>query len=121
MLCCKSCYFVQKKLYHYIHHPGSLMDRLYHSEIALDVLDQYENIYNFVRQHKNIEIYKIFISRDYMYIATNRLLNIDIKLYPSFLKKVYSYISNCDSSDYMIHYYNDITKFIEQKYSSSSP
>lgn len=108
MLHCQNFYFVPQKLYNYLHRPDSIMDKLYTSEKALDIFEQYTNVYKYIKKYKNIVPYKPILAKDFMTAATNRKNKIDSKYYPQLLKKVREYTFNCNPSDMMLDFYYKI-------------
>ncbi len=112
MLQCKNFYFVNKKLYTYMHRKGSQIDTLYKSSGALDILEQYKNVYNYVKKYRDIILYKQLLAQYFIWAANDRLKNTDTNLHPALLEKVRDYTFNCNPSETMLNFYHKIKKQI---------
>ena len=112
MLQCKNFYFVNKKLYTYMHRQGSHIDIFYKSVGALDILEQCKNIYNYVKKYKDITPYKPLLAQYFIASASNRLQNTDTDRHPALLEKVRDYTFNCNPSEMMLNFYHQIKKQI---------
>jgi len=115
MLHCKNFYYINKKYYVYLHRGGSIMDTLFNSANALDILEQYKNIYNYVKRYKDITLYKSILAQTYIATANRRLQNIAVKLHLPLLEKVRDYTFNCNPSDKMLDYYLQLKKQITKQ------
>lgn len=112
MIHCRSVWHIQKKLYHYVRHTGSVMDVIYDSERALSVFEQYKRVYNYIKQYKCIVPYKYLLAKHYIGTAEDRLYHVAASMYPAILEKVRDYTFNCNPSEMMLEYYLKLKKQI---------
>ena len=105
MLHCKSYYFVEKKLYHYLYRAGSIMDQVHEDTYALDMLEQHKNIYIYTKKYKDITKYKDMYAKRFMSTVLKRkdLISPSVRL--KLLETVRDYAFNYNPSEKMLNNY----------------
>ena len=88
---CKNYYYLNEKLYNYIHHADSTMETRFDSPKCLNILEIQRKIYKVVEKYKNIEDYKEYLICNYIGTAECLFSRIPDKYRDEALKKVKEY------------------------------
>lgn len=112
MIHCNNYYFINEKLYSYVYHKDSILDTLYTSEKAFDIFEQYKKVYRYIKNYKDITLYKSVLAQYFIRVSNDRLKHLDAKLHPQLLDKIRYYTFNCNPSETMLEYYRKIRRQI---------
>ena len=107
MIHCKKYYFLNEVLYNYFRRTDSIMGTRDNSPKILDILDIQEKIYEAVKQYKNIEDYKEYLTTNYINVVNDLYNRMPKKYRKTAYKKIKEYYENTNHDKRILKLYKD--------------